>query len=122
MDKPTREELLFSEFWDEFCALAGEMGAAPLNKRRECWTVALDSRWWLAVNGQNYRVHALSPTGIRHPVPPFSVYVEFNGWPAGLIDPHGASIAAGSLANIGTLVEAVKAKRQSIQLPEAHHG
>ena len=121
MGKPTREELLFDEFWSEFCKLAAEMGAAPLNKRTTCWTVALDDRWWLAVNGRNYRLHAASPTGTSHPVPPFSVYVEFNGWPAGLIDPYRASIAAGSLANIGTLVEAVKAKRQSIELPEVRN-
>lgn len=43
-------------------------------------------------------------------IPPFSAALEFNGWPAGIIDGHGATIASGDLANIFTLEEALRAK------------
>lgn len=41
-------------------------------------------------------------------LPPFSVFVEFNGWPAGLIDPRGGIIAAGTVANEDSFVEAIE--------------
>jgi len=42
-------------------------------------------------------------------IPPFTASIEFNGWPAGLIDPAGGVIAAGELANEDTFIAAARA-------------
>lgn len=43
-------------------------------------------------------------------LPPFSVYVEFNGWPAGIIGPSGGILAAGDAANEDTFIAAIEAE------------
>lgn len=43
-------------------------------------------------------------------LPPFSVYVEYNGWPAGIIDPAGGILAAGDAANEDTFIAAIEAE------------
>lgn len=43
-------------------------------------------------------------------IPPFTASIEFNGWPAGLVDPAGGVIAAGELANEDTFIEAARAE------------
>lgn len=43
-------------------------------------------------------------------IPPFTASIEFNGWPAGLIDPAGGVIAAGELANEDTFIAAARAE------------
>jgi hypothetical protein len=49
-----------------------------------------DARWRLCVNGGQQEVwHVDDAIG----VPRYHAYVEFNGWPAGLIDPAGGTIA-----------------------------
>lgn len=42
-----------------------------------------------------------TPTKCSHgpEVPPFGIYLEFNGWPAGVVTPGGGCIAAGGVAN-----------------------
>lgn len=41
-------------------------------------------------------------------VPEFSVMLEWNGFPAGIIDPNGGMIAAGSEANEDSFIAAIK--------------
>jgi|GEM_PF-2935093 len=43
-------------------------------------------------------------------LPPFAVYIEFNGWPAGIIDPSGGIIAAGDAANEDAFIAAIEAE------------
>jgi hypothetical protein len=86
--------------------LALASGADPLNKHTACWEHQIDDRWWVAVNG-----HA-EPKLSSHsniPVNPFEAYVEYNGWPAFVLNPYGGHGAAGSLANEDTLIAALKA-------------
>ena len=80
----------------EFCLARGFKG---LSKVPGCCEVQVDDRWFFAVNG-----HAEPTTCAKtgQPIPPFSAYVEFNGWPAGLLDPAGGIICAGELANEDT--------------------
>lgn len=35
----------------------------------------------------------------------FTAKVEWNGWPAGILNPYGGCIAAGEAANLGTFLE-----------------
>jgi hypothetical protein len=88
--------------------LAIKLNAHPMNKWLECWEHRLDDHWVIAVNG-----HAEPKTAHRLTVSPvtvqsFTCYVEFNGWPAGFIDPGGGVICAGSEANEEALITALR--------------
>ena len=63
----------------------------------------IDDRWRVVMNGNKTLVEH---NGIE--LPPFGVYVEFNGWPAGVIDPGGGVIAAGEVANEDTFIAAIE--------------
>jgi hypothetical protein len=82
------------------------MNAAPVNQYPECWELALDDYWFLAFNGHNVPTNCSKSVK----VPPFSVYVEFNGWPAGVFDPVGGTIAAGECANENAFLDALRAR------------
>jgi hypothetical protein len=109
-EQMTDEQAALERFWTGFIALADKRGAVPLNQHEGCWYVALDEHWELAANGHGEKKECGSFKHHKSPqaVSPFSIYVEFNGWPAGVIDPYGCSIAAGEAANIFTLVEALE--------------
>lgn len=67
------------------------------------WTRELDEHW-------TFHVSSATPTvfhGVT--VPPFHAYLEYNGWPAGLINPFGGTVAAGREANEDALVAALRA-------------
>lgn len=104
----TPEEAL-ADVWEKICQRAERDGVAPLNKYPGLWNFTAGA-WSLTVNGQK---EPASRDGVT--IQPFNGYVEFNGWPAGFIDPYTATIAAGELANIWTLAEA-------LTLPEAKGG
>jgi hypothetical protein len=90
----------------EIAHMANRLGASPLSRYEDCWEYQVSDGWWIAVNG-----HA-EPRRCSHnniEVPPFTAYIEWNGWPAGFIDPRGGDMAAGELANEDTLVAALKA-------------
>lgn len=117
MPLPTLEQL-----WTALRALADAYDAAPMNKHEGCWSIALDQHWSLAVNAHPAAARWTNPrSGDSHTVPAFSVYLDFNGWPAGLIDPHGAHIAAGRAANADTFLAAVDAavrrRQDALQTP-----
>lgn len=97
------EQEFMDRFWTALCKLATIDGAAPLNRLPGCWEKQLDERWWIAANG-----HKEPKTADGFDVPPFSVVVKFNGWPFGVIDPHGGCIGHGEMANAGALVEAIE--------------
>ena len=78
--------------------------ALPLNKHDGCWEHQIDKRWWCAINGHKEKMEC-SHGG---KVPGFSALIEFNGWPAGIVDPFGGIIAAGDAANEDTFITAVE--------------
>lgn len=80
--------------------LAVSVGAAPIKDK--IWTHKVDEHWEIAVNGKDHTAET-APFGqsqLPIKIQPFHCYVEFNGWPAGILSPHGGTFAAGSLANI----------------------
>jgi hypothetical protein len=78
---------------------------APLPRHPECWECQVDKTWWIAVNG-----HSENRTNSHGAsVPPFNAVVEYNGWPAGLMDPYGGCIAAGDGANEDAFITALEA-------------
>jgi hypothetical protein len=89
----------FARIADLGCAL----GVRDINKLPGCWEHQIDKQWWIALNG--HREPMKDSHGFE--VPPFSAAVEYNGWPAGIIDPSGGIIAAGSCANENTFIDAL---------------
>jgi hypothetical protein len=91
----------FDTFWEVLVDLGSVAGFIPLNQHPGIVRFNVDDSWKLSMNGHTETIEQ---------VPPFSVYVEFNGWPAGIIDPSGGCIAAGQLANLDTLLTAMRLK------------
>ena len=85
--------------------LAIRCGATEINKLPACWEHQIDDSWWIAINGHDTETKC--STGAR--VPPFAVYVKFNGFPAGIILPRGGKFAAGIVVNEETFVAALRA-------------
>lgn len=86
---------------------------APLTKHEGCWEHQVDDHWWIAVNGhQEPRLMQKHPT--LEPLKPFHAFVEWNGWPAGLMTPTGGCIAAGACANEETFIAALRAARDAV--------
>lgn len=89
----------------EIAEFAHRRGVTSINAMPGCWEVQIDAQWWMAVNGHS------TPTATSRgdePVPPFSAYIEYNGWPAGVVDPAGGVLAAGSGANAETFCRALQ--------------
>lgn len=82
------------------------VGKAPVNQKPGPVVHDVDARWKVVLNGHREPVKYGEKNEIE--VPPFHCYVEFNGWPAGLLDPFGGWLVAGTLANEETFVAAVK--------------
>lgn len=98
--------------YPEVFMLVGDLGYAlgvrNIKARPGCWehSLEVDPRWELAVNA-----HA-EPTKCSDgfDVPAYSLYVRWNGWPAGIINAGGGTIAAGEGANEAALIAALKAE------------
>lgn len=85
--------------WEHIFNLAESKGAAPINKHPGCWECRLDEHWLVAMNGHPEPMETqLCPSPVT--VQPFTVYVEFNGWPAGVFNMYSGEFAAGSMANL----------------------
>lgn len=90
------------------CELHAKDGALALSKLPGLWERRLDRQWTFWVNGHGEVLQGGPDADL--PVNPGCVYVEFNGWPAGifsLITGEG-EIAAGELANYQTFCEALQ--------------
>jgi hypothetical protein len=85
--------------------LAHRRGVTKINELPGCWEIQVDSAWWLAVNGHRETTKCSKGTEVL----PFHAYVEFNGWPAGIFNPYGGTMAAGTVANEDAFIAAVKA-------------
>lgn len=85
--------------------LGNKSGASPVNKFEACWEKQVDPVWWIAMNGHRETVKCSRGAD----VPPFHCYVEFNGWPAGLINPYDGVLAAGAVGNEDNFITALKA-------------
>lgn len=85
--------------------LAIKDGVVNLSDRDPCVYERSFGAWRIELNGSNTAIEWKGRT-----IPPFSAIVEFNGWPAGLIDPGGGIIAAGEAANEGAFISAIEAE------------
>jgi len=81
------------------------LGVEKINTLPGCWEHQIDDDWRVAMNGHREEVKDSSGAG----VPPFHIYIEWKGWPAGLINPYGGSIVAGGNACEDSFIAAVRA-------------
>ena len=87
--------------------LALQEGAAPL--KGKVWICEIDEHWKIAING-NRTMQEVDLGNGPITVPPFEMYVEFNGWVAGLVGPFEGVIAAGAAANEDAFITALEAR------------
>jgi hypothetical protein len=92
-----------SELFKLIADLAIARNLHPLHKHPDCCEIVVDENWTIAVNGHREPRKYKDVT-----VEPFCAYVEWCGWPAGIIGIAGGMIAAGELANEAALCEALK--------------
>jgi hypothetical protein len=94
--------------------LGRALGVPPMNQHEGCWEHQVDERWRIAANG--HRQDRMTSKG--EIVKPFTVYIQYNGWPAGLIDAGGGIIAAGEGANEETFIRALELAIGRATLPK----
>ena len=98
--------------------MSTRFGASNISHLPGCWEHTWEhdgGEWYVAVNGHEVVTHC-SRGGV---VPPFTAYVEFNGWPAGLIDPRGWMLAEGKVANLRTFMAACDAAGADVREEDA---
>jgi hypothetical protein len=93
-----------SEAFLEIANLGFRLGIESINKLPGCWEHQVDQHWWIAVNGHKEPIVCSAGATVL----PYSAYVQFNGWPTGLIDPSGGIFAAGEAANEDNFINALK--------------
>ena len=73
--------------------LAKKDGLSNLNQLPDCWERKIGEEWWIALNAHDTPKLAKSVDGCSAAegflVPPFSVYAERNGFPAGYFNASG---------------------------------
>ena len=94
-----------SEIFAEIMAYAEALGVSRLNQRPGLWRQQLDDDWVFWVNPHASRI----PADRGPEVAPYHCYVEFRGWPAGVVSPAGGEFAAGEAANEDTFLAALRA-------------
>lgn len=95
-----------SVVFSEIVALSTKLGVKNINQLDGCWEYCVDDQWWIAVNGHGTPTKCTKGTEVE----PFGCYVEYNGWPAGILNPFGGIIAYGSEVNEDTLIAALVAR------------
>jgi len=102
------------EAFYKLAKLAEKDGIGPLNTLPGCWTRQIGKQWWIACNGHKQTMKAISQDGASQgdgvAVGPYQCYIEFNGWPAGFINPFGGAMAAGDAANEAAFIAAIDAE------------
>lgn len=94
-----------SEAFYELMKLGSRLGVSNINELPGCWEHQVNEHWFIAVNAHEAPIKCSKVAD----VPPIHCYVEYNGWPAGLINPRGGTIAAGECANEDAFIKAVRA-------------
>lgn len=86
--------------------LAESMGVQDINQEAACWEVDIDSHWSISVNGHREAVTCVHGVNVA----PFTAYLQYNGWPAGMITPLSGLIAAGNAVNEQSFIDACKVR------------
>lgn len=81
---------------------AMSLGVTPAIIKKGIWTNKIDDHWTLKLNGQQEKISG---------VPGLSWFIEFNGWPAGIMSILGDGVlCAGAAGNEDNLRKAIEDK------------
>lgn len=86
-------------------------GAKSIGDLAGCWEKRIDEHWWVAVNGHLDEVACSREA----PVPPRHAYIEYDGWPAGVLSEQGGVVTMGEVANEDSLKAALRRAVTSLQ-------
>jgi hypothetical protein len=101
MNEPERLPSVFARA----CELGAALGWNNIAKLPGCQEATISEEWWMAINPHPEPEKCRKGTRI----PPFTIYFEFNGWPAGFVNAGGGTMAAGRIANEHRLLAAIEA-------------
>jgi hypothetical protein len=102
------EERPVTEVMDALAELHISRGLPPLNELPTPYEYGKIGKWELVINGSREDATWSREEGAVT-IPPFTLYVEYNGWPAGMINPYeGEILAADGEANEQGLIEAIR--------------
>jgi hypothetical protein len=85
-------------------------GVRNLAQRPGLWEAQIDEQWWIALNPHQQELTSSHGNKIQFG----QCYVEFNGWPAGIITPYDGILAAGALANENTFIAALRSATKAV--------
>ena len=85
----------------------GDLGIALGGVLGTVWEHQVDDQWYFAVN-RSKETQTVERTSLVD-IGRGEIYVEYNGWPAGMIDQRDGVIAAGDGANEDTFIAALEA-------------
>ena len=107
------QERPISEAFFRVAELADALGQTPLNKHFGAWQHQVDDQWRVAVNAHSQPFQLTEHTEL----PAHHIYVEFLGWPAGLINAAGGLlVGASEAAFIAALNAAIERAKSNTQL------
>lgn len=80
-------------------------GATKINNLPGLWINKIDEHWLIKCNGHANEIES---------VPSHCWSIEYNGWPAGILDVRGGGVlCSGDAANERTLIAAIEAKMKT---------
>ena len=88
---------------------AFELGIRNINKLSGCWEKQIDKSWFIAINGHSRKIK-INTSQMDFELEPFSVYVEYNGFPTGVFDASGGEFAAGPKVNEDYFIDFINKK------------
>lgn len=100
------EDIYVSEAYYLLTEYCYQQGHRDIKDLEGCLEVQVNQQWWFAVNGHREPMKCSKDVEVL----PFNIYLEYNGWPAGMVGPDGGVIAAGSEASEDDLIKALKEK------------
>lgn len=100
-----------SKVFERVCALGIAMGWENINSQPGCVEHQVDPQWWFAINPHGEPTECSS--GAK--VPAYAIYLQFNGWPAGVVTANGGLMAAGGLANEERLIDALNVAIEKVE-------
>ena len=109
-DQERAEDFPVTDLYLAACNYAVSCGAENLGAIPGLWQRSIDDHWFIAVNPhtEELTTYGANNKGMKWPVPPFAIHVQYNGWAAGDLTPTGGWIAAGDGANETTFLAALR--------------
>jgi len=100
-----------TEVFEKVCEFGIAMGWKGIAGEAGCTEHQVDESWWFAVNPHLEACEC--SMGVK--VPAGHVYIQFNGWPFGLVNCYEGMCGAGRLANEDTLIEALERAAERVK-------